>query len=225
MKRWINIFIIIVVFGLLINGVAADIQGLGIEWKIFSEKDGVQVYKGIIKDYPVVAFKGTAVIDAPVVKVMTVLCDMERKTEWVHYLAESKIIKEYSPKKRIEYHRTVPPWPVAQREFIFLAEAVQLDDKKTVIINLSSAGDSEVPRTKTIVRGELKHGRYVLKSVENDMKTHLTIEILADPKGLIPKWLVNSIQKKWPVNTINGIRRELKRPLFKIDPLVKSIFE
>lgn len=225
MKYWINIFIIIIAFGLLTKIVTGDTQDLDIEWKMLYEKDGILVQKGITKGCPVVAFKGAAVIDAPVVKVMTVLCDVERKTEWVHYLAETRIIKEFSPKKRIEYHRTVPPWPVAQREFIFLAEAITSDDRNTIIINLCPAEDSVVPRTKSIVRGELKHGKYVLKSIENGKKTHLTVEILADPKGLIPKWLVNSIQKKWPVNTINGIRRELKSPFFKIDPIVKSIFE
>ncbi|MCF6148312.1 MAG: hypothetical protein E3K37_06605 [Candidatus Kuenenia sp.] len=225
MRYLLNIFVIIVAFGFLIKITAAEVQGIQAEWKMFTEKDGIQVYKGVVKGCPVVAFKGIAVIDAPLVKVMTVLCDVERKTEWVHYLAETRIIKEFSSQKRIEYHRTVPPWPVAQREFIFLAEAVPSDDKNTITINLCPAEDSVVPRTKSIVRGELKYGKYVLKSIENGQKTYLTVEILADPKGLIPKWLVNSIQKKWPVNTINGIRRELKSPFFRIDPIVKTIFE
>jgi len=196
-----------------------------IEWKKLYERDGINVYKGIVAECSLVAFKGVAVINAPIMHVMTVLYDMERKPEWVPFLEKAKIVKKISPRKRIEYHLTDSPWPVADREFIFLAEALISKDKKTITINLCPAENIEVAKKSSVIRGELKHGRYILKSVDNGKKTHLTVEILVDPKGLIPKWLVNYTQKKWPLCNINGIREEVKNPIFKVNPLVKNIFQ
>ena len=32
------------------------------------------------------------------------------------------------------------------------------------------------------------------------------MEIITDPKGMMPNWLTNLVQKSWPVETLNGIR-------------------
>jgi len=35
--------------------------------------------------------------------------------------------------------------------------------------------------------------------------------VIADPKGMIPKWMVNMFQKDWPLSTLRAIRLQVKK--------------
>ncbi len=50
----------------------------------------------------------------------------------------------------------------------------------------------------------------------------MIVEIHADPKGSVPKWLVNLFQKGWPRNTIEGIRKQAAKADVKEHPVVAS---
>jgi hypothetical protein len=39
----------------------------------------------------------------------------------------------------------------------------------------------------------------------------MTVEIMVDPMGAIPKWLARLKQKKWPRNTLTGLRNYLEK--------------
>ncbi|MFI5389926.1 MAG: hypothetical protein ACHQYQ_01090, partial [Bacteriovoracales bacterium] len=66
------------------------------------------------------------------------------------------------------------------------------------------------PKT-TGVRGELIESKYVLTPM-GPSKTKLEVEIVCDPKGMIPTWLVNLIQKSWPRKTITALMKQLEKP-------------
>ena len=33
-----------------------------------------------------------------------------------------------------------------------------------------------------------------------------------DPKGALPSWVVNLVQKAWPMNTLKALRKQVKKP-------------
>ena len=50
--------------------------------------------------------------------------------------------------------------------------------------------------------------------------TKMAVEILVDPMGSVPKWLVNIFQKDWPRNTLKSLGRLMKDPSFQTNERV-----
>ena len=56
------------------------------------------------------------------------------------------------------------------------------------------------------VRAVTTRAYWRLKAID-DESTHVAVEVHTDPKGSLPAWLVNMIQKDWPRDTILGLTK------------------
>jgi hypothetical protein len=205
---------------LLLLGVSTCLGGNS--WEELSNEDGIKVWRREVEGSPVVAFRGETIIDASLAKVANVLDDTPRKGEWVCNLLEAKNVRMISTMERVEYNRTSAPWPIKDRDFVFRAD-VKVDKKaKAITILIKSVTDPLMPVDEDkAVRGELLDSSYVLTSL-GDNKTRVVVEIQVDPKGSVPKWVVNWAQKGWPRKTLDGIRGQCAKSDVKELALVKE---
>ena len=192
------------------------------DWKKIKTRKDVDVFKGEVEGSKVVAFKGTGYIDANIVKVISVIRDDKKKAEWISDLAETYVVNQKSPLEKVEYNRTKTPWPLDDRDFVYNAKVVIHSKTKEVEIQMHSVEEKNIPAKKDVVRGALHASRYLLRSIDNGKRTYIEVEIFADPKGKVPKWLVNIFQSVWPSNTIDGIRKIAEDPNYKTLPDVAS---
>jgi hypothetical protein len=79
---------------------------------------------------------------------------------------------------------------------------------------MKSTTDPLAPPTD-YVRGEIMQSYFILTSLEHGTKTHISVEVHADPKGSVAKWIVNMFQKSWPHNTISRLRAQVAKPDIK----------
>ena len=42
-------------------------------------------------------------------------------------------------------------------------------------------------------------------------QTKVAVEVQTDPKGALPSWLINMIQKDWPYNSITSLTKQAQR--------------
>jgi hypothetical protein len=187
-------------------------------WQRVKEKNGVVVFRGDVAGSNVVAFRGVSVIDAPIGNVVSVIYDVSRIKEWMSDLESSRVVEKKAIFTKIEYNRTKAPWPLADRDFVYSVDVKVNKADKSVDILIENATHVQAPEVPGVVRGELRSSRYFLQAIEGNTKTQIEVEILADPKGSIPKWVVNLFQRGWPSNTINGIRKIAVEPNYKIHP-------
>lgn len=178
------------------------------KWEHVNREDGVEVYRKEVEGSPLVAFKGVTVIDAPLEKLLWVLADNEHRTEWVDLCAESRVLEQVSPFESVIYQRYSLPWYLTDRDYVYRARATRTPDGVVTLV-LSSCEHADAPETIGI-RAELIESSYVLTPLGPD-RTRLSVEIHTDPKGLVPDWLVNVVQKSWPVKTLAGIKEQVKR--------------
>lgn len=188
------------------------------KWEKVSTKKEVEVFRGEIKNSDVVAFRGVSVIDASIAKVCSVIYDVNRIKEWMSDVNDIKLIEKISKFEKIEYNRTSAPWPVSDRDFVYSTKVNINKAEKSVEILVVSVEHKDAPPVKGVVRGQLHLSRYFLKSLDKDTRTHIEVEILADPKGSLPKWVVNLFQSSWPVNTVNGIRKIATEKDYQVHP-------
>ena len=204
---------------------ASSFGAVSTSWKKIKTRKKVEVFKGEIPGSPIVAFKGTGYIDANIVKVVSVIRDEAQKPKWISDLAETRVLKQVSLLEKVEYNRTKTPWPLDDRDFVYRAKVVINKEKKELEIKINHETHPDAPARKGVVRGELSSSRYFLKSIDGGKRTYVEVEIFADPKGKVPKWLVNLFQSVWPSNTLDGIRKIAEDPSYKIQPAVASYAE
>jgi hypothetical protein len=181
-------------------------------WEELSDEDGIKVWRAEIEGSPIVAMKGRGVVDASVAKVASVIFDTPRCPEWVAELKTSRVARLVSARERIVYQRVSTPWPLDDREFLFVATASFDRSTGELAFLMKSVEDDTVPVAKGCVRGNLIESIFSLAPFQNGEKTTLEVEVQADPMGAIPKSVVNFFQKSWPRTTINGIRRQVAKP-------------
>jgi hypothetical protein len=189
----------------------ADAAPLELHWQKVQDKDGISVYRSNAPGTAVVAFKGEGKVDAPLLKVAHVIIDPARGTEWVDSLAESRVLRPISPFEFLEYDRFSMPLLVKDRDLVTRVTVEPDAAARRVIVRFVSVEAPEAPPAAGCVRAQLVHSLFELHE-ESAAVTLVKAEILCDPRGSLPKWLVNYFQKSWPVTTLEALRRQSVRP-------------
>jgi hypothetical protein len=183
-------------------------------WEKIDDSDGVKVYRKEVPGSPLVAFKGETVISAPIEKLLWVLADNDHRTEWVDRLEKSIVLERNGEYEYVVYQHFDLPFPISDRDYVFRGRA-ERSKSGAVILHLHSVRHPKAPATAG-VRAELIRSKYVLEpDFGGKGKTKITVEIHTDPKGLIPNWLVNMIQKSWPMKTLVSMRKQVTKPYVK----------
>ena len=210
--------------GLLLCGTVSADAGAPKDppWEKFDEDDGISVFRREVAGSPIIALRGEGVVDAPILRVTSVLVDTSRSTEWIDRLAEVKVVRKLSEDEHVHWTHVTTPIVLKDRDFVY-AIKLELDPaSKKVMLNYHSVYDSGAPKTD-YVRGEFKYGTFTLTSIEGGKKTRVLAEVLADPKGSVAKWIVNLFQKSWPRKTLASLRRQVAKKDIVDQPRLKEL--
>ena len=181
-------------------------------WEKIDQKDGVKVYRKAFKDSDVKGVGGSALIDAPASKILWVLMDHGRKDQWVDKFHSARTIDTPSPLTSIQYAAFSMPLTISDRDFVYAYEFIYHQDKKMIEVDVKSVKHKKEPVSKSVgVRGEIIFGKYRLYPRKGGKKTYVEVEYLADPKGYLPSWVVNIVQKSWPYKTLTNLRAQVKK--------------
>lgn len=181
------------------------------DWKLWNTSRDIQVYRRTVPGTDVVAFKGVGTIDAPVWRIASILLDTRRAPEWADSLKESRVVRRLGPDDYIEYNHLGMPLVVKDRDFVSEVRIEIEPDAKTFALVYRPANDPAAPATRN-VRGEILAGRFEAVAIDEGRRTRLTAELQADPKGLLPTWIVNLFQRNWPVTTFAHLRAQAAKP-------------
>lgn len=203
----------------LVAGVAGSLIAVPARaWEQIDEGDGVRVFKKEVSNSDLVAFRGEALLDAPIEKLCWVLADNDHRTEWVDRLEKSVLLERIGPYEYVVYQQFDLPFPISDRDYVYRGKAVGGPGGR-VVLHMHSVQHPKAPETVG-VRANLIGSKYELIP-KNKQQTIVIVEIHTDPKGLIPSWLVNTIQKGWPRKTLVALGNQAKKPFVKSAPLPK----
>lgn len=220
MKRKNSILLLCLIF---VFSIASNVFALDKSWEQIDDSDGIKVWRKDIPNSPVKAFRGETIIDSSVSKIAWVLADNKHRKDWVDRLEKVIGLEKKSADKAVVYQSFDLPFPISDRDMIIQGTFVIDNKNQKVYLNLKSVEHSKAPETIG-VRAKLHHSKYVLTPIDGGKRTKVEVEILTDPKGLLPKWLVNIIQKKWPYKTLTGLKNQVKKPFVKDYRYVKRNF-
>ena len=185
-------------------------------WEEIDKGEGISVYRTVGQNSGIYGFRGETIISDSIGRIYDVLADRKRRKEWVDRLQSNSELEVVSPEERIIYQVFGLPWPISDRDYVYRAKSTR-DSSNRVTVTLNSVTHPKAPPSVG-VRAHLHLSKYVLTPLGQG-KTKVEVEIHTDPKGSLPAWLVNLIQKSWPRKTLNGIKGQLKKPFVKNRPL------
>jgi hypothetical protein len=179
------------------------------EWhSVNNTSDGIQIFRKEVNDSGLIAFRGIGVVNAPLPLVATVILDTDRRREWITGLVDSRIIRWEDEYHFIEYDHIGMPLIIKDRDFVSNIEISFDLTGKILVFHYQPSNDPSAPRTN-FIRGELIDVTFILRSIDNDKKTWVDAVFLCNPKGWIPKWVVNFFLNGWPKTTFRALRKEV----------------
>lgn len=197
--------------GYLLGALVAFASGSAfgnVDWKKVDEENGVTIFE---QEDPsgFLAFRTEGVVDAPLHDVAGAILDFKHTPDWVDHLEEDKILSRPTPSRFIEYTHVGTPFVLKDRDFLCEVNLGLNEKEKTLTIESHSIEDSNFPPTK-FVRGSVVHNEFRLSPLDASKKTKLVGEFHIDPRGTVPKWVVNLFQRAWPKKAFRAIQKRVE---------------
>ena len=155
-------------------------------------------------------YRGTTTMPMSIERIAYVLDDTESKTEWVSRLKqENRLEGNPFSYRSIAYQHYNLSWPVSDRDYVIESKWTVMKDMKlpTAILSIKSIIRDDVPEIEGRVRGQLDRLVYKLEKLKSN-QTRVTVEIMVNPKGLLPNFMINLIQKEWPITTLRQLNAQ-----------------
>jgi hypothetical protein len=206
--------------------IAVSLSSSVVKWNQCSNDNGLTTYWSNVQGSQVIAFRGEGIVDAPMEKVASIIIDTTRGAEWISSLVLSKVVRNISDTEFIEYDHVGIPFPfdqvISDRDFI--SDVNVKYDTKTgwMTVSYKPTTDIDASPMKKYTRGIIDC-EFKLARMSMPDQTYVEARVFTDPKGNIPKWLVNFFQQGWPQDTFEGLKNQAKKTDIKTLPVVAEL--
>lgn len=197
-------------------------------WELQSTRDGITVWTRTIPGAPLKDFRGRIDLDLPLDVVVAGVTDAPTYPEWFFQMREARIIEGRSLSDAYVYFVIGGIWPVSDRDAVARAEVHQ--DPRTLAVSMMVlATPQHIPPVPGRVRMPRMKSGWELTPLS---PTRTRVELIgnADPGGMIPLWLANSVVQMMPRETLKRLRKQLDQPkyanpdaVFAADPLLQQL--
>ncbi len=208
LRNWV-LFVTMAAMSLLGSNLAwSSVDLTTLEWEKFYEEEGIELYRANQQVDGLIPFKAVAISDGSLEDYLKHLLDTKGRVNWAPKLDKISIHKKLSANEFIysEFYRT--PWPAMDRQFL-LRGKVSFLDKNRIRLSAFNAGESEEFVSDDHIVCDVLLLNFELEKL-GPSQTRLSFSFFGDMKGWMPVWLINLIQKKWPLRFIQKIREQVK---------------
>ena len=176
-------------------------------WQLKKFENDISIYTRTPENSKYKELKAVYQIKTSLSSIIALLNDFESFPKWVYRCEKSMALKKDSDNHIIRYQTVVAPWPVDNRDMILEVNSFQ--DKKTKIVyqKVNSIPDY-IPLVKGHVRVLEFRALWTLIPLKNGF-VEVNYELLVNPGGNIPAWLVNLALVDGPFDTSVKMREML----------------
>lgn len=189
-------------------------------WTKIEDRNGLKLYSGPKSKTGIYPFKAIFTVKHSLEHVVMVLADTSRKTEWVPRMSKSETLEQQGPDNRIEYGVVNMPWPLKDRDAI--VRILTTVDQTMTRVTLKIQSDlNEKIMNKINIRAQVYPSVVEIYYFPETNETMMEIETFVDPKGSIPKWIVNFFQKIEAKRMARQMKKQLDKNLYSTEQLKK----
>lgn len=186
------------------------------DWKLVSERNGIQVYMKHRDESRLKTFRGTTRFTLKDEYALVALMnDYASYPKWLHFIDSAEEFDRQGPLDRSLRFTTQLPWPLADREAVLRAKVHQTlnDEEESVMIELINRPDA-LPPNNDYIRFPEMWGKLGFTRIGND-EVEMVYEIILDPGGYIPAWIANILLRDAPYFTLERLRRIVMKPEYQ----------
>ena len=188
-------------FSVLIMSISIAASGnQNAKWEMVKDKDNIKVYLRKVSQSNIKEFKAETIINAPISEVKNIILNIKNYPKWVYNYDNTRMLNKVSDEEFTYYTVLKTPWPTTDRDIVILC-TVSEEDNVCKISTKSKANDLD--ENNDYVRMQKFTGFYLLTSIGN--KTHVLMQLHADPGGNIPAWVTNMMITDGPYHTLKNL--------------------
>lgn len=183
------------------------------DWELAKIKNGIKVYSKFNSKTGIKELKSETVFKKTKLStIFAIFKDVENCGKWTKDLKKSYIIKEISETEGYEYYQISVPWPIQNRDVVYLIKYTFDENEKSLIINATSS-PNYIPKVSNVVRISDSVGKWKFTKL-NDGNLKVENFLFADPVGF-PAWLVNLLSVESPIKVITALNEFSKSPKYQ----------
>ena len=211
MKSW-RFFSYLLVVSLFFLGDLSDASAD--EWENLGVSDGVTVSRTQVSGSNMFAFRGEFIADVHISQLMAVFINPNERSNWVdRYHSHRTLDRVERPESNEMWEvyliRFSLPPGISDRDYLLRTDLEVDTDRKVVTARLRSVVDRRAPENSCCVRAYTETF-YEFTAIPGQNRTRMIVEVHTDPKGRLPAWLVNRIQRGWPSTTLSNMANRAK---------------
>ena len=184
-------------------------EEVGDAWRTLYEERGVLVSTQEEPGQELPRLRGQTTLNAPVLHLLAILLDDRHSVEWARGADETNVLRDLDGRTQIIYARSRQPWPVKDRDLVMRRTVEVLEPGRGYRVHLVCL-PGEKPRLENVVRVQRCETSFVLRALSAD-STRIDYRGHADPGGHTPAWLVRMASRSIPLDTLNGLARQIER--------------
>ncbi len=189
-------------------------------WEEIKNEGGIKVWRKSTKGNRLVDFRGTALVKAPLAKVIAVISESDRLCEWRDRCSKAYRVERRGDDKQVVYYRLDSPPLIADRD-VLVEATCESDGKGGVLCPFKSIKHPKDPKPSGVVRMPMLRGYWhLIPKGKNRIET--TYAVTADPGGWIPMWVYNLASKKLPFRALEGLRKQVRKDYSAQEALVAA---
>lgn len=174
-------------------------------WHLKKFESGIAVYTRDAENSAYKELKSIVSLKTSLESVVALINDFESYSGWVYRCGKSTTLKKINETESVHYQNVVAPWPVDNRDFIVQLKLTQDPLSKVVTIN-STCKPDYIPKVPGHIRITEFRALWIL-TPNKDGTVEIKYQLLVNPGGYVPAWLVNLAVIDGPFETMVNFKQ------------------
>ncbi len=182
-------------------------------WTLVKNKKGVKVYTRKVDGIDFKEFKGVITLKTSLTSLVALVGDTESLPDWIENCAKVQLLNRVSERETYAYTLSKAPWPVMDRDAVVHNLLAQDSDTGVITVRQTGKPDHIKPK-KNIIRVKRIEGFWQFTPQE-DGAVEVVYQVLSDPSGALPAWLVNSSVVSQPYKTLLKMKKKVMQDKYQ----------
>lgn len=174
------------------------------DWQLKKSSDGIEVYTRDAENSDFKELKSVGHLKTSMTSIIALIYDWESYPQWVYKCGKSSTLKKISETELLHYQTLIAPWPATDRDFIVNIK-IQQDVKTKIVLIKSYAIPDYIPPVFDNIRIKEFTASWTL-TPEKDGSIELVYQLLVNPGGYVPAWIVNMAMIDGPLETMLNMK-------------------
>ena len=181
------------------------------KWTLKAQKGNIKIYTRTTPKSDIKEVRITTQIEGDIEDLLTLLDDVSSFKKWVYRCSKSDMLKEIAKGEYYYYNLTDFPFPFSDRDVVIHSKTWKVPNKNIYKTQSEAYQKEDLKAIQPgVVRIKTLEYTWTFTPLDNGM-IDIDYEILSEPGGALPAWVVNMAISKGPMETMVRLKKEMKR--------------